>query len=322
MTISPILQTRSITKSYGGLLVTDGVSLDIRPGELHAIIGPNGAGKTTLINQLSGEAFPNSGSIFFCGENVTALPIYQRSTLGLVRSYQISSIYEELSVLENACLAVLGASGRRLALFSPLLADAGIVSKAADALKSAGLAGKHDVVAGDLAYGERRQLELGMAVATEPKCLLLDEPMAGMSIQESAKVVDLLIELKARFPILLIEHDMHAVFKLADRVSVLVYGKVIATGTPDEIRSNQEVRAVFWAMTIERRMPSMKLLRMNGVHAAYGHAQVLFGLSLALVMARSSLCWAAMEWGARPPSSAFSACCHSSRERSSCRAAP
>ncbi len=245
MNHSPVLQTHAITKRYGGLLVTDGVSLDLRQDELHAIIGPNGAGKTTLINQLSGEAFPDSGQIHFGSADVSALPIHERSALGLVRSYQISSIFEELSVLENIALAALGASGRRLALFAPLLGDGSRVLAAHEAAGAVGLEHKLHVAAGDLAYGERRQLELGMAVAAKPKCLLLDEPMAGMSIQESEKVVDLLMRLKRSIPILLIEHDMHAVFRLADRISVLVYGKVIATGTPEEIKRNAEVRAVY-----------------------------------------------------------------------------
>lgn len=245
MNSQSVLQTQSITKRYGGLLVTDAVSLDLRPGELHAIIGPNGAGKTTLINQLSGDALPDSGRIHFGQADVSALPIYKRAAMGLVRSYQISSIFEELTVLENLSLAALGASGRRLALFAALLGDSSMVQIARESASAAGLESRLSVTAGDLAYGERRQLELGMALAARPRCLLLDEPMAGMSIQESEKVVELLLRLKRSIPILLIEHDMHAVFRLADRISVLVYGKVIATGTPEEIKCNAEVKAAY-----------------------------------------------------------------------------
>ncbi len=245
MNLAPVLQTGSISKNYGELRVTDAVSLEIYPNELHAIIGPNGAGKTTLINQLSGELFSDSGTITFSGVNVSGLPIHQRATMGLVRSYQISSIFEELTALENVALAALGARNEKATLFAPLLSNREVLGIAEEALRAVGLESKRNVVAGDMAYGERRQLELGMAVAAKPKCLLLDEPMAGMSIQESHKVVDLLHGLKKLVPILLIEHDMQAVFRLADRITVLVYGKIIASGTPEEIKGNPEVKAVY-----------------------------------------------------------------------------
>jgi len=243
--MSSVLRTQSLTKRYGALLVTDSVSIDIAQGELHAFIGPNGAGKTTLINQLSGELQPNEGSISFTGEDVTMLPVHRRARRGLLRSYQITSVFEEFTALENATLAALGAREHAFGFWRPMLANAQSRKAAEEALGATGLAEMADVLAGDLGYGERRQLELAMALAAGPKFLLLDEPMAGMSAQESAAVIKLLRGLKGRYAILLVEHDMDAVFSLADRISVLVYGKVMFTGTPDEIRNHPEVRAVY-----------------------------------------------------------------------------
>lgn len=240
-----LLRTECLVKRYGGLLVTDQVSLDIKPGELHAIIGPNGAGKTTLINQLSGELSPNEGNVMFSGEEVTALPIHQRARMGLLRSYQITSIFEDFTVLENVVLSAMAAKEHAFRFWQPMLAQAAFVRSADEALQATGLAARAEVPAADLAYGERRQLELAMALAAQPKFLLLDEPMAGMSVQESSAVVSLLKQLKGRYAILLIEHDMDAVFALADRISVLVYGKVMFSGTPEEIRNHPEVKAIY-----------------------------------------------------------------------------
>lgn len=240
-----ILRTESLVKRYGGLLVTDDVSLDIQPGELHAIIGPNGAGKTTLINQLSGELFSNEGKVVFNAGDVTALPIHRRARLGLLRSYQITSIFEGFTVRENAVLSAMGTKEHGFRFWQPMLGRGALVKVADEALLAAGLADKADTHAADLAYGQRRQLELAMALAAQPKFLLLDEPMAGMSVQESSAVVSLLKGLKGRYSILLIEHDMEAVFALADRITVLVYGRVMFTGTPDEIRENPEVKAIY-----------------------------------------------------------------------------
>lgn len=239
------LQIEGLVKRYGALLVTDDVSLDIRSGELHALIGPNGAGKTTLINQLSGELRSNAGSIHFDGRDVTADPIHRRARSGLLRSYQITSIFEEFTVLENAALAALGAKRQPWGFWRPMLADAQARGAAAEAVDAAGLTALAQTAAGELAYGQRRQLELAMALAAGPKLLLLDEPMAGMSVQESAAVTALLLRLKRKYTILLVEHDMDAVFALADRITVLVYGKVMFTGTADEIRAHPEVRAVY-----------------------------------------------------------------------------
>ncbi len=239
------LQTRALVKRYGGLLVTDHVSLQIEPGELHAVIGPNGAGKTTLINQLSGELASDEGGVVFAGAEISALPVHGRARRGLLRSYQITSVFEDFTALENATLSALGAKGHAWRFWRPLLADPRARRAAEDALAAAGMAARADVAAAELAYGERRQLELAMALAAQPQFLLLDEPMAGMSSQESAAVTQLLKSLKGRYTILLVEHDMDAVFALADRISVLVYGRIIFTGTADEIREHPEVRAVY-----------------------------------------------------------------------------
>lgn len=240
-----ILQTEALTKRYGALLVTDAVSLDVEEGELHVVIGPNGAGKTTLINQLSGELSSNGGRIGFRGHDVTSQSIHQRVRRGLLRSYQITSVFDEFTVLENALIAALGAHDHGFRFWRALSEDRRARSAAEGALALCGLQTRARVSAADLGYGERRQLELAMALAAEPSFLLLDEPMAGMSVQESAVVVNLLQGLKRRYTILLVEHDMDAVFKLADRITVLVYGRVMFTGTPEEIRRHPEVRAVY-----------------------------------------------------------------------------
>lgn len=240
-----LLQTASLTKNYGALRVTDEVSLQLRPGELHAIIGPNGAGKTTLINQISGELASDSGQIQFAGKDVTEQPIHVRARGGLVRSYQITSIFEEFTVLENVALAARGARKHGFSLWKALLDDPQAHASAETSIEAVGLSRLSGTPAGDLGYGERRQLELAMALAMEPRFLLLDEPMAGMSVQESADVVSLLQRLKGRYTILLVEHDMNAVFALADRISVLVYGRLMVTGTPAEIRANEEVKAIY-----------------------------------------------------------------------------
>jgi branched-chain amino acid transport system ATP-binding protein len=240
-----LLQTEAITKRYGAILVTDKVSLDVKEGELHAIIGPNGAGKTTLINQLSGELRSDSGQIRFGNEDVTGFGINARARMGLVRSYQITSVFDEFTVLENATLAALGARTHAFKFWRSLLGDQAALAAAREGIEAAGLSTRTDAPASALGYGERRQLELAMALAARPKFLLLDEPMAGMSVQESGAVVALLKSLKRKYTILLVEHDMNAVFALADRISVLVYGRLMVTGTPEEIRGNAEVRAIY-----------------------------------------------------------------------------
>ena len=243
--MTTLLKTVNLCKSYGALRVTDGVSLDIQTGELHAIIGPNGAGKTTLINQLSGELASDSGEVHFAGKDVTRSNIQSRARHGLLRSYQITSVFDEFTVLENATLSALGAQQQAFGAWQALLQQPAALQSANEAMALAGLQHLADVKVCELAYGERRQLELVMALAAKPRLLLLDEPMAGMSVQESAAVVALLQSLKGKYTILLVEHDMNAVFALADRISVLVYGQLLVTGTPDEIRHNAEVRSVY-----------------------------------------------------------------------------
>lgn len=240
-----LLQTEALTKCYGAIVVTDKVTLDVREGELHAIIGPNGAGKTTLINQLSGELLSDSGRIRLGDADITASGINDRARMGLVRSYQITSVFDEFTVLENATLAALGARTHAFRFWQTLLRDQEALTAAKEGIAAAGLETRTQVLASELGYGERRQLELAMALAARPKFLLLDEPMAGMSVQESGAVVALLKSLKRKYTILLVEHDMNAVFALADRISVLVYGRLMVTGTPDEIRSNAQVRAIY-----------------------------------------------------------------------------
>ncbi len=239
------LKTEGLTKCFGALRVTDNVSLELREGELHALIGPNGAGKTTLINQLSGELRADTGRIRFDGKDVTRLGIHARARGGLVRSYQITSVFDEFTVRENVTLAAVGARRHAFRFWRTLLSDREAVAAADEAIASAGLQARSLLPACELGYGERRQLELAMALAARPKFLLLDEPMAGMSVQESAAVVSLLQSLKGKYTILLVEHDMNAVFALADRISVLVYGSLLVTGTPEEIRGNEEVRAIY-----------------------------------------------------------------------------
>nr|WP_315594159.1 ABC transporter ATP-binding protein [uncultured Cupriavidus sp.] len=243
--MSIALRTEGLVKRFSGLLVTDEVNLDVRPGELHAIIGPNGAGKTTLMNQLCGELGSDRGSVWLGDENISSLPVHERAHRGLLRSYQISSVFEAFTALENVCLAAMGTRHSGFGCWWPLTAERQLRDKADAALLQVGLADKTDAVAGGLSYGERRQLELAMALAAEPKFLLLDEPMAGMSAQESNAVISLLHSLKGKYSMLLIEHDMNAVFSLADRISVLVYGKLIFTGTPEQVRSLPEVKATY-----------------------------------------------------------------------------
>jgi len=244
-TATPVLETRGLVKRFGGLTATDGVSLTLQPGEVHALIGPNGAGKTTLIGQLTGELLPDQGTVLLEGHDVTRMPVAARARRGLGRSYQITQFCAEFSALENVAMAVLARSGSAFGSWRPLRAQHAIVDQARAALASVGLAAQADVPARVMAHGEHRQLELAMALALQPKILLLDEPLAGMSSSESETMVALLGRLRGRYPMLLVEHDMGAVFALADRISVLVYGQVVASGLPEQIRSNPEVRNAY-----------------------------------------------------------------------------
>jgi branched-chain amino acid transport system ATP-binding protein len=240
-----ILELEHLRKTYGALVVTDDVSLAVAPGELHAVIGPNGAGKTTLIHQISGLAASASGRILFEGEDISRLPMHQRVRRGLARSFQITSILAGFSALENVALAVQARSGSSFRFFGDASTEPTLNEPAWEALGLVGLGSRALVPAGLLSHGEKRQLELAIALATQPKLLLLDEPLAGTGHDESLRVVEILRRLKVRYTIVLIEHDMEAVFSLADRVSVLVYGRLIATDTPDRVRANAEVRTAY-----------------------------------------------------------------------------
>jgi branched-chain amino acid transport system ATP-binding protein len=240
-----MLDVQGLVKAFGALRATDGVTLDVRSGETHAIIGPNGAGKTTLIAQLSGDLRPDAGRIHFGGEDVTGLRAAARSHKGLARSFQITSVYREFSALDNVALAVQAHAGHSFRFWRAARADEALRAPARAILNEVGLGGRADVLAANLAHGEQRQLEVAMVLATKPRLLLLDEPVAGMGADESQRMVQFLGTLKGRQTIVLVEHDMDAVFTLADRISVLVYGRIIATGTPQEIRANREVRAAY-----------------------------------------------------------------------------
>jgi branched-chain amino acid transport system ATP-binding protein len=243
--MTPILEINQLVKKFGGLVATDHVDLTVEPGELHAIIGPNGAGKTTLIAQLSGMLRPDSGKILFDGVDITRIPPYKISSYGLARSFQITSIFQDFSAEDNVALSVQAHDGHSFRFWRHARKDKNLRGPARDALAKVGLLDRADVIAHDLSHGEQRQLEIAMAIATRPKMLLLDEPMAGMGPEDSLRMVKVLNDFKSEYSILLIEHDMDAVFKLADRITVLVYGSVIATGKPEEIRNNKEVRAAY-----------------------------------------------------------------------------
>ena len=241
----PMLQVEGLAKRFGGIVATDNLSLDVAQGEVHAIIGPNGAGKTTLIAQLSGQLRADSGRIRFAGDDITALPPHKRSLLGLARSFQITSLFLDLSVLDNVALAVQAHAGHSFHFWRNARKDEALRAPARAALERAGLLDRADWPAASLSHGEHRQLELAMALAGQPRMLLLDEPMAGLGPEESARMVTMLRTLKNELTILLVEHDMEAVFALADRITVLVYGRVIASGTPDGIRANAKVREAY-----------------------------------------------------------------------------
>ena len=241
----PLLEVRGLTKTFGGLVATNRVDLDVLEGETHAVIGPNGAGKTTLIGQLAGDLDPEAGRIRFAAEDVTALPAPARSRRGLARSFQITSIFREFTALDNIALAVQAHAGHSFRFWRAARADSALREPARAILAQVGLGARGDVVAGTLAHGEQRQLEIAMALATRPRLLLLDEPVAGMGPEESQRMVRFLGALKGRITIVLVEHDMDAVFTLADRISVMVYGRIIATGTPAEVRANEQVRKAY-----------------------------------------------------------------------------
>jgi branched-chain amino acid transport system ATP-binding protein len=240
-----LLQVENLAKRFEGIVATDHIMLNVAAGELHAIIGPNGAGKTTLIAQLGGQLTPDSGRIRFDRHDITALPMYRRSQLGLARSFQITSLFLDLSVLDNVALAVQAHAGHSFRFWRDARQEAELREPARAALERVGLNDCADLLASALSHGEHRQIELAMALVGSPRMLLLDEPMAGLGPEESARMVEMLRALKKELTILLVEHDMEAVFALADRITVLVYGRVIASGAPAEIRANAAVREAY-----------------------------------------------------------------------------
>jgi branched-chain amino acid transport system ATP-binding protein len=241
----PLLRVENLVRRFGGIVATDSLSLDVARGELHAIIGPNGAGKTTLISQLTGQLLPNSGSIRFADQDITSLPAYRRSALGLARSFQITSLLLDFTALDNVALAAQAHDGHSFRFWGNARKERHLREAALGALNRVGLASRAETIVSELSHGEQRELELAIALATRPQLLLLDEPMAGLGITESARMVKLLQELRREVTIVLVEHDMDAVFALADRITVLVYGRVIASDVPAAIRGNEEVRRAY-----------------------------------------------------------------------------
>lgn len=240
-----LLDLKGLTKSFGALTATDGVDLTVLPGEIHALIGPNGAGKSTLIAQVAGGLTPDAGTVTLLGEDVTGWPVARRARLGLGRTFQVSSLALEFSVLRNVMLAVQARESGARGFWKPVRKDAGLRTQALGVLDRVGLTARAEAAAGALSHGERRLLEVALALALRPKLLLLDEPMAGLGPEGTKELTDFFQTLKAEAGMLLVEHDMDAVFALADRISVLVYGKVIASGPPEAIRASAAVREAY-----------------------------------------------------------------------------
>lgn len=242
---APLLEVQGLCKRFGAVVASDRLDLEVRPGQLHAVIGPNGAGKTTLIAQLAGELRPDAGCIRFRGRDFTALPVHIRAGFGLARSFQMASLFEHLRVLDNVALAVQAVSGHSFRFWRPASRVRPLREAAMAALEEVGLGERAEMTASALSHGEKRQLEIAMALASGPELLLLDEPLAGQGLAESRSMIGLLDKLRQRCAILLVEHDMDAVFALADRITVLVAGRAIASGAPAEIRADQAVRAAY-----------------------------------------------------------------------------
>ncbi len=240
-----MLELKNLRKRFGGVVATDDVSLQVAQGEVHALIGPNGAGKTTLIGQISGVLQPDGGKVLFEGRDITRLRPHERVRAGLARSYQITSIFKASSVLDNLALAVQARSGSSFSFWHPVRAEKALFDQAGAIAAEIGLSARQSVPAGSLAHGEQRVLEVGLALATAPRLVLLDEPMAGMGPEESQRMIALIQRIRERVTVLLVEHDMDAVFRLADRISVLVNGRVIASGAPESIRADKEVRHAY-----------------------------------------------------------------------------
>lgn len=245
MTDQTVLQIQNLNKNFGALKATDDVTLDLKKGEIHALIGPNGAGKSTLIKQICGQLSSDSGKVIFNGKDLAGMDVADRAKAGLGRTFQVSSLVMEFSALRNVMLAVQSKLGTSYRFFKNVRGDDNLTAPAMAALKRVNLEERAHIMTAELSHGERRQLEIAMALALDPKAFLLDEPMAGMGPEGSKKLIGFLDELRREAPILLIEHDMDAVFSLADRISVLVYGRVIATGSVDDIRNNPAVREAY-----------------------------------------------------------------------------
>ena len=291
-----LLVVRKLAKRFGGLIASDGVSLEVSEGEIHALIGPNGAGKTTLVEQLSGAMASDSGSIHFAGADITGSPQHERVRLGLARSYQITSIFRRFTVLDNIALAVQARSGSSISFWHARDNETDLFDEARRLIGQVGLSARETALAGTLAHGEQRRLELGLALATRPKLLLLDEPMAGMGPEDSERMIGLINGLRQTVTVLLIEHDMDAVFRLADRVSVLVSGRIVASGDPIAIRNNADVKRAYLGdepatLTSVRELPlpprrrltpAAPLLKVDSLATAYGASQVLFGIGLTI----------------------------------------
>ncbi|MEO3413332.1 ABC transporter ATP-binding protein [Roseovarius sp. CAU 1744] len=241
----PILATDGITRSFGALVASKDITLDLRPGEIHALIGPNGAGKSTLIQQIAGGLRPDSGRVLLGGADVTHLGTAARARMGIGRTFQISSLAMDHTVLQNVVLGALGHRGDVFRFFTRVMKDAELIDVAERALAQVGLSDARNMRTAELSHGQRRQLEVAVALTLNPRVFLMDEPMAGLGTEGTAQMVGFLDGLRAQAPILLIEHDMDAVFALADRISVLVYGRIIATGTADQIRANPQVREAY-----------------------------------------------------------------------------
>ena len=240
-----LLEVTALSKAFAGIVASDSLSFGIDAGELHAVIGPNGAGKTTLVNQIAGQTLPDSGSIKFAGRDITWLPAQRRSRLGLARSFQISELFLDFTTIDNVALAVQAQAGHSFRFWQTARSVPELRKPALDALARVGLLDRGDFPASQLSHGEHRLLELAVALGGRPRMLVLDEPMAGLGPEESTRMIGLLRELKGEFTILLIEHDMDAVFALADRVTVLLSGRVVATDVPTSIRANAEVQGAY-----------------------------------------------------------------------------
>jgi branched-chain amino acid transport system ATP-binding protein len=243
--MTTILELRQLSKRFGGVVATDNLNMTVERGEIHAIIGPNGAGKTTLIHQISGSMKPSAGSVHFDGRDITRLPMHERVARGLGRSYQITNVFKSCSVRDNLALAVQARAGSSLRFWKPAIAERALFEQADALAARVGLGQRSDAIARNLSHGEQRQLEVGLALAAQPKLLLLDEPMAGMGPEESARIIPLIQGLVPDIAVVLIEHDMDAVFRLAHRISVLVAGRIVATGDAEAIRANPDVKKAY-----------------------------------------------------------------------------